>query len=232
MGGHGIITILKENEEIYFPDPRYASKEGLVAVNGDLSPERILFAYSIGIFPWYGKDEPILWWSPDPRMVLYLDKFKVHRSLKKIIKKDIFEVKFDTNFEEVIKMCATIKRKHEDETWILPEVIEAYTRLHHLGFAHSVETYLDGELVGGLYGVSIGKMFSGESMFSKVSNASKVALYYLVEKLKEWNFDFIDCQIPSEHFKKWGGIEVSRDKFLDQLEIAVKKETKIGKWEL
>jgi leucyl/phenylalanyl-tRNA--protein transferase len=184
MGGHGIITILNGSQEIYFPDPRYASKEGLVAVNGDLSPERVLFAYSIGIFPWYGKDEPILWWSPDPRMVLYLDKFKVHRSLKKIIKKGIFEVKFDTNFEEVIKMCANIKRKHENSTWILPEIIEAYTKLHHLGFAHSVETYLDGELVGGLYGVSIGKMFSGESMFSKVSNASKVALYYLVEKLR------------------------------------------------
>ena len=215
-----------------FPDPRYSSKDGLVAFGGDLDPNRVLNAYKMGIFPWYSEGDPILWWSPDPRFVLYPMELKISKSLKKILKKDIFKIKIDTNFSEVIENCSKIKRKNQEGTWILPEIIEVFTKLHKMGFAHSVEVYKEGELVGGLYGVSLGAAFFGESMFSKVSDASKVALVKLVEMLKKFGFDFIDCQIPSEHLKKMGAVEISRDKFLDELQIALQKPSKIGHWTL
>ncbi|WP_187647214.1 leucyl/phenylalanyl-tRNA--protein transferase [Nitrosophilus labii] len=215
-----------------FPDPRNSSKEGLVAFGGDLDPNRVLSAYKKGIFPWYNEGDPILWWSPDPRLVLYPHKLKISRSLKKILKKNIFEVKVDTAFYEVIKSCQTVKRREQEGTWILPEIVEVFTKLHHMGFAHSIEVYKDGELVGGLYGLSLGAAFFGESMFSKVSDTSKVALVKLVEISTKLGFNFIDCQISSDHLKKMGAEEISRERFLDELEIAMQKPSKIGKWEL
>jgi len=215
-----------------FPDPRDSSKEGLVAFGGDLDPNRVLSAYKMGIFPWYSEGDPILWWSPDPRFVLYPEDLKISRSLKKTLKKDIFKIKIDTNFSEVIRNCGTVKRKDQEGTWILPEIIEVFTKLHKMGFAHSIEVYKEDKLVGGLYGLSLGAAFFGESMFSKVSDASKVALVKLVEISKKFGFDFIDCQVPSEHLKRMGAIEISRDRFLDELEIALQKPGKIGKWEL
>lgn len=213
-----------------FPDPRNSSKEGLVAFGGDLDPNRILSAYKKGIFPWYSKGDPILWWSPDPRLVLYPDDLKISRSLKKILKKRIFEVRVDTDFKEVILNCKNIKRKDQEGTWILPEIVDAFNRLHQMGFAHSIEVYQDNKLVGGLYGLSLGAAFFGESMFSKVGNASKVALVKLVQISKEFNFDFIDCQIPTLHLKKMGAMEIGRDRFLDELELALQKPSKIGNW--
>ena len=209
-----------------FPDPRYASPEGIVAYGGDLSPNRVLSAYKQGIFPWYNEGDPILWWSPDPRLVLYPQDIKISRSLKKSMKK--FEIVFDQNFEMVIKNCKDIR----DETWILPEIIEVFCELHEMGFAHSVETYKDGVLVGGLYGLSLGGAFFGESMFSMVSDASKAALVALSEFATEKGFDFVDCQIPSNHLKRMGAVEISRDRFLDELEIALQKPGVYGKWNL
>ncbi len=212
-----------------FPDPRESSKEGLVAWGGDLSPNRILSAYAQGIFPWYNEEDPILWWSPDPRLVLFLDDIKVSRSLKQSMKK--YEVKFDTNFSAVINMCRNVRVARGEKTWILKEVIEKYTLLYEMGFAHSVETYdKEGNLVGGLYGISLGGVFCGESMFSIKPDASKTALVVLSRKLKEWDFDFIDCQVPSEHLKRMGAKEIDRDTFLDLLQAALQKPSKIQKW--
>ncbi len=209
-----------------FPDPRYASKEGIVAYGGDLSPNRVLSAYKRGIFPWYNEGDPILWWSPDPRLVLYPDDIKISRSLKKSLKK--FHIKTDTDFRSVIQNCKSLR---EDEgTWILPEVVEVFCELHEMGFAHSIEVYKEDELVGGLYGLSMGAAFFGESMFSKVSDASKVALVHLCNIAKEFNFDFIDCQVPSDHLKRMGAVEISREQFLDELEVALQKPSHIGKW--
>ncbi|MDX1295143.1 MAG: leucyl/phenylalanyl-tRNA--protein transferase [Sulfurimonadaceae bacterium] len=204
-----------------FPDPSEASPEGIVAFGGDLNPLRLLAAYHQGIFPWYTKDEPILWWSPDPRLILKPDDFKLRRSLKKKMAR--FEVRFDTAFTEVMRQCSTKQRPGQKGSWIVDEMIEAYTQLHKMGYAHSVEAYLHGRLVGGLYGVAIGGVFCGESMFAHESDASKVAFAVLVEKLKEWGFDFIDCQVPTDHLKSLGAIEISRDYFLMWLNEVVTK---------
>jgi len=182
-----------------FPDPRCASEEGIVAYGGDLSPSRLMFAYRMGIFPWYGPGDPILWWSPNPRLILELDEFRLRRSLRKKLKD--FEICFDTAFSQVIRECASVPRRGQKGSWIVPEMIEAYETLHALGHAHSVEAYREGLLVGGLYGVCVGGVFCGESMFAHVSDASKAAFAALVDKLKEWGFAFIDCQVPTEHLK-------------------------------
>ncbi|WP_297456403.1 leucyl/phenylalanyl-tRNA--protein transferase [Persephonella sp.] len=216
-----------DKEDIWFPDPYNAPGDYPLAIGGDLSPERLIFAYSLGIFPWYSEGEPILWWSPDPRMVLFPDELKISRSLKKVLKNKGFEVKFNTAFEEVIKNCATVKRKGQDGTWLTPEMIEAYIRLHKLGFAHSVETYLDGNLVGGLYGVAIGGAFFGESMFHKVSDASKVAFVHLVNRLKEKGFDIIDCQQSTPHMARFGAREIPRKEFLDIISKSIHKKTSL-----
>jgi len=200
---------------LIFPDPEDANEDGIVAWGGDLNPSRLIRAYQNGIFPWYGKDEPILWWSPDPRLIMELDDFKLSRSLKKSMKK--FEYKFDTNFSQVIRRCGTIQRKDQPGTWIQKDIIEAYEELHVLGFAHSIESYLDGKLVGGLYGVVVGKVFCGESMFADVSDASKAAYATLIKHLKKWGYDFIDCQVPTEHLKSLGAKEVARTYFLNRL---------------
>lgn len=201
--------------QLSFPDPRTASEEGIVAYGGDLTPSRLMLAYRSGIFPWYSKNDPILWWSPDPRFILELDEFKLSRSLRKKIPR--FEIRFDTAFSKVIRECATAPRPGQSGSWIVSEMIEAYEELHALGYAHSVEAYQEGELVGGLYGVCVGSVFCGESMFAKVSDASKVAFAVLVEHLREREFDFIDCQVPTPHLKSLGAKEVSRNYFLERL---------------
>lgn len=213
--------------ELVFPDAESATEDGIVAYGGDLSPSRLLLAYRSGIFPWYSKHDPILWWSPDPRLILELDDFKLRRSLKKKLKN--FEYRFDTAFDDVIRECATIHRPGQHGSWILDEVVEAYSVLHGMGHAHSVEAYEDGKLVGGLYGVAVGKVFCGESMFSKVSDASKAAFAVLIAHLKVWGFEFIDAQVPTEHLKSLGAVEVSREHFLKRLE-SCRDETVTVRW--
>ena len=189
-------------EELVFPPPEYADPSGLLAVGGDLSSQRLLEAYRLGIFPWYSEDQPILWWSPDPRFVLELDQFQISRSLRKTLRRRIFHVTFDRVFEEVIAACATVPRDDQRGTWITPEMQQAYIDLHGLGYAHSVESWLDGQLVGGLYGVSLGKAFFGESMFHTVTDASKVALVHLVARLKRGGFQLLDAQFLTEHLSQ------------------------------
>lgn len=198
-----------------FPNPLFACDEGILAYGGDLSSTRLLTAYTNGIFPWYNKNDPILWWSPNPRLILDLDEFKVSKSLQKTINKNIFEIKFDTNFTKVMEECSQVNREGQKGTWILPETIKAYTKLHEMNFAHSFEAYFEGKLVGGGYGVNIGNIFCGESMFAKKSDASKVAFYYLVKRLKKNGFKFIDCQIPTAHLQSLGAKKIKRDIFLD-----------------
>lgn len=206
------------SHDLSFPNPADASAEGIVAYGGDLSPSRLMMAYRNGIFPWYSIGDPILWWSPNPRLILDLCDFKLHRSLRKKIPQ--FEIKFDTAFSQVIRECAKAPRGQQKGTWIVPEMIEAYEVLHALGHAHSVEAYQNGLLVGGLYGISVGNVFCGESMFAQVSDASKVAFTVLVENLKKWGYEFIDCQVPTQHLKSLGAIEVSRNDFLKRLKSA------------
>ena len=219
-------------EELVFPPPEYADPSGLIAVGGDLSSERLLEAYRVGIFPWYSEDQPILWWSPDPRLVVELEEFKVSRSLNKTLKKRIFQVTFDRAFEEVITACASVPREGQSGTWITTEMRQAYIELHGLGFAHSVESWFEEKLVGGLYGVSLGKAFFGESMFHLKADASKVALATLVEKLKSWDFHFIDSQMTTEHMVGLGAKEMPRRIFLKRLHSALRHATKRGKWRL
>ena len=226
------MTIYHLTDQLIFPDPEEAEPEGILAVGGDLTAERLLLAYRKGIFPWYSAGQPILWWSPDPRLLLYLNEIHISKSLRRIIKSKRFEIRFDTNFDQVIKSCALIDRKTQDGTWITEQMRQAYGQLFKDGYAHSVESYFEGELVGGLYGLSIGKAFFGESMFSNKSEASKVALVALVEKLTLWDFQFIDCQVPTDHLKQMGAVEVERSMFLDQLKQASTAETIKGPWTL
>ena len=200
-----------------FPNPRYASDDGLLAFGGDLRVERLLSAYRHGIFPWYNQDDPILWWSPNPRMVLFLDEFKVSASMYKKIKKDIFKIKFDTRFKEVLTNCSIVKRNYCDHTWLHDEMIDAYCELFDIGIAHSFEAYQDDRLVGGGYGLVIGDIFCGESMFTFETDASKIALFGLIDRLKNNGFSLIDCQVPSEHLKSLGGRNMPREEFLDIL---------------
>ena len=226
------MPIFRLVDEPIFPPPDYADPSGLLAVGGDLSKERLLEAYRLGIFPWYSDDQPILWWSPDPRLVLDLKDFTISRSLRKTLKKAIFQVTFDHAFEQVIQACALIPRAAQNGTWITEEMREAYINLHGLGYAHSVESWLGGELVGGLYGVSLGKAFFGESMFHLKTDASKVALATLVEKLKSWDFHFIDSQMTTEHMIRLGARELPRRIFLKRLQLALRHPPKRGRWRI
>jgi len=226
------MPIFRLVDEPIFPPPDYADASGLLAVGGDLSSERLLEAYRLGIFPWYSDDQPILWWSPDPRLVLRLDEFKVSRSLRKTLRKGVFKVTFDRAFEEVIRGCASVPREHQKGTWITREMKEAYIELHGLGYAHSVEAWCGEELAGGLYGVSLGKAFFGESMFHRKTDASKVALAVLVAKLSDWKFHFIDAQMTTEHLLGLGATEMSRRIFLRRLQSALRHPTKRGKWRI
>jgi leucyl/phenylalanyl-tRNA--protein transferase len=218
------------DEPVAFPSPRFAGKDGLLAIGGDLSEKRLLLAYRMGIFPWFSDDQPILWWSPDPRLVLYPDEIRISKSLKKVIKKNVFHLTMDTAFEEVINACAQVPRADDQGTWIVKDMIDGYCRLHESGFAHSVEAWYKGKLAGGLYGISLGKSFFGESMFTYMSNASKVAFVALVDYLRELSFDMIDCQIATAHLIRFGAIEISRDRFLDELEQSLDAPTRRGKW--
>jgi leucyl/phenylalanyl-tRNA--protein transferase len=211
--------------DLIFPSPHLASEEGLLAVGGDLSQERLLLAYRMGIFPWYSDNEPILWWSPDPRLVLYPREIHISKTLKKVIKKGVFQMTVDKAFERVIQACAHVHGNDDGGTWIVYEMVKAYRRLHLSGFAHSVEAWYDGELVGGLYGVSLGRSFFGESMFSRMSNASSVALVTLASYLKEKSFDMIDCQVTTTHLKNFGAIEIPRERFLAQLKESLSVPT-------
>jgi leucyl/phenylalanyl-tRNA--protein transferase len=211
------------SKRLSFPPPHLAIKEGLLAVGGDLSPERLLLAYRNGIFPWYSPGEPILWWSPDPRLVLYPDELRVSRSLRKVIKRNLFHITLDKSFDSVIQACADAKRSYGEGTWITDEMKTAYCELHRRGYAHSVEAWQGDTLVGGLYGLAIGRAFFGESMFSRVSNASKAAFVTLVENLKCLKFSLIDCQVRTDHLVRFGAREIPRKLFLDQVEEAMKK---------
>ena len=217
-------------DEPIFPPPEYADPSGLLAVGGDLSNERLLEAYRLGIFPWYSDDQPILWWSPDPRLVLDLKDFKISRSLRKTLKKEVFQITFDHAFEEVIRACASVPREAQNGTWITDEMEKAYIKLHGLGYAHSVESWFGGKLAGGLYGVSLGKCFFGESMFHLKTDASKVALATLVETLKSWDFHFIDSQMTTEHMLSLGAKELPRRIFLKRLQLALRYPTRRWRW--
>jgi len=200
-----MMPIFRLTNEIIFPNPELSEKDGLLAIGGDLSLERLILAYCNGIFPWYNEGEPILWWCPKPRFILITDEIKISKSMKKIIKKEMFHVTFNKDFYGVISNCKDIREDNNEGTWINNDMKKAYMNLFNKGYAMSVETYLNNELVGGLYGVKIGKCFFGESMFSKVSNASKIALIKLAEKLKNENFIFIDCQMHTKHLESMGG---------------------------
>ena len=214
-----------------FPPVDRASREGLLAVGGDLRPERILAAYRHGIFPWYNEGEPILWWSPDPRAVLFPDKLHISRSLKRRLRSNDFTVTLDTCFRTVMEQCAGPRPQYpEGGTWITDDMLEAYTGLHELGHAHSVETWQGGRLVGGLYGLAIGGAFFAESMFTKVDDASKVALARLVTQLHAWNFQLIDCQQSSPHVMRFGAEEIPRRDFVRQLNQALTLPDKPGPW--
>jgi leucyl/phenylalanyl-tRNA--protein transferase len=226
------MPIFRLVEEPIFPPPDYADPSGLLAVGGDLSKERLLEAYRLGIFPWYSEDQPILWWSPDPRLVLDLKDFIISRSLRKTLKKGVFQVTFDRAFEEVIQACAAVPRLGQNGTWITEEMRKAYINLHGLGYAHSVESWFGGKLAGGLYGVSLGKAFFGESMFHLKTDASKVALATLVEKLNSWDFQFIDSQMTTEHMVRLGAKELPRRIFLKRLQSALRHPTKRGRWRI
>lgn len=207
------------SNELWFPENNEASQDGLLAVGGDLSVERLLLAYRSGIFPWFSDGDPILWWSPNPRMVLFPEKLKVSKSLRRIIKQNKFEITYNKAFAEVIEHCAMMKREGQAGTWITDDMLTAYQRLHDLGHAHSVEVWENGQLAGGLYGIDLPnhKVFCGESMFSKVSNASKVALFHLVERLTSKGYKVIDCQVYNPHLESLGAEEIDREDFLNYL---------------
>ena len=226
------MTVYFLDSRIRFPDPTEADPGGLLAVGGDLSPKRLLLAYENGIFPWYSEEDPILWFSPDPRMVFFPEDLRFSKTLLKTVSSGKFSVRADTDFAAVVENCAQVRRKGQSGTWITEEMKAAYGKLHSLGYAHSFETYREGELVGGLYGVSLGGAFFGESMFHTETDASKVALFHLAQKCWESGFDFIDSQVPTDHMRALGGREISRKEFLSALESSLGKETLRGKWEI
>ncbi|MBT4918576.1 MAG: leucyl/phenylalanyl-tRNA--protein transferase [Flavobacteriaceae bacterium] len=207
------------SKSIWFPNHDESNKDGLIAVGGDLSVERLMHAYHLGIFPWFNEGQPLFWWSPDPRMILLPESFKVSKSLKKTILSNKYKITLNTSFEEVINCCSKIKRKGQQGTWITKNMITAYLQLHKKGHAQSVEVWSDNQLVGGLYGIDLKekKIFCGESMFSKKNNASKIALYYLVKKLKTENYRLIDCQMYTSHLESLGAQEIPRHEFLKYL---------------
>jgi leucyl/phenylalanyl-tRNA--protein transferase len=217
-------------DELIFPPVHLASGIGLLAVGGDLSTRRLLEAYRQGIFPWYSEVEPILWWAPDPRFVLFPEELKVTRSMRQFLKKDMIRITYDRNFPAIIAACQKPRPQQEAATWITPAMQAAYLRLHKLGFAHSVEVWQEDVLVGGLYGVSIGRCFFGESMFSGVSNASKAALIDLVRRLRVLDFSLIDCQVYTAHLGSLGGRHVPRSEFMGLLNRALQQKTLRGNW--
>lgn len=218
------------SNELVFPDPKLSEDDGLLAIGGDLSVERLILAYTYGIFPWFNPGEPVLWWSPKERPLFFPGKFKLSKSLKSSIRNKGYEVRFDTCFEDVLDACASTPRKEGNATWLSEEMKASYRQLHRLGYAHSVETFMNDELVGGLYGVSLGKAFFGESMFVRKPDASKIALFTLLENMKDWGFAFVDGQIPTEHMSSIGSEIIQQKDFLEHLDYALSFPDKIGKW--
>jgi len=216
--------------DLRFPPARLASPEGLLAIGGDLRIQRLLEAYRHGIFPWYSAGQPILWWSPDPRLVLFPNELKISRSLRKTLRTGRFRVTLDTCFRDIMKACAA-PRPGQEGTWITPEMIDAYAALHDSGLAHSVEAWFGNDLVGGLYGVALGSMFFGESMFARATDASKIAFVHLVHQLKTWGFSLVDCQVTTTHLVSLGAREIPRADFLDHLAGAMQARDRRGKWQ-
>ncbi|HTJ46901.1 MAG TPA: leucyl/phenylalanyl-tRNA--protein transferase [Kofleriaceae bacterium] len=223
------MPVFRLDERLVFP-PAHLAEDGLLAIGGDLAPERLLLAYSQGIFPWYSRSTPILWHSPDPRMVMTPGELTINRSLKKQIRRGLYELRADTAFAEVVRACAETPRPDQNGTWLVPDMIDAYIRLHELGFAHSFEAWRDGELVGGLYGVSLGAAFFGESMFARAPDASKIAFVASVRQLEAWRVNLIDCQVHTQHLERFGAREVSREVYLEMLHAALDEPTLRGKW--
>lgn len=225
------MPIYSLNDQLSFP-PVEGAVDGIVAVGGDLSSERLLLAYQNGIFPWYSDDEPILWWCPDPRFILLPEELHISKSMHRVLRNPAYKVTMDTDFISVIQHCATTKRKGEYGTWITDDMIEAYCCLHEEGYAHSVEVWINEQLVGGLYGVSLGKCFFAESMFHKADNASKIALITLVQYLKQKGFLFLDAQVHTSHVATLGANNIPRTQFIELLKKGVHEETQVGKWHL
>lgn len=227
-----MVRLSRNPRDLRFPAVEHATPEGLLAIGGDLQTERLLEAYRHGIFPWYNEGQPILWWSPDPRTVLFPDRLHVSRSLKRSLRPGRFLVTFDRSFDRVVRHCAGPRPQHpEGGTWITPAMIEAYVALHEQGYAHSVETWQGDQLVGGLYGVAIGSAFFAESMFTKVDDASKVALVSLVRQLRAWSFRIIDCQQSSPHVLRLGAEDIPRREYIEHLSKAVTQPGRHGRWE-
>jgi leucyl/phenylalanyl-tRNA--protein transferase len=204
-------------QELFFPAVDDANPDGILAIGGDLSPDRLLLAYKSGIFPWFEEGEPLFWWSPNPRMVLFLDELVVSKSMRNLLNRNIFTVTFNQNFREVISNCQKIKREGQNGTWITNDMMEAYCKLNELGMAKSVEVWQNEKLVGGLYGIDLGHVFCGESMFSKVSNASKIAFIALANQLKQNDYKVLDCQVYNEHLESLGCREIDRSEFMEIL---------------
>ncbi|MDD5758879.1 MAG: leucyl/phenylalanyl-tRNA--protein transferase [Desulfobulbaceae bacterium] len=224
------MPVFQLSDSIYFPSPELAREDGLLAIGGDLCPERLLLAYQMGIFPWYAQGDPILWWAPTPRLILYPVDFHCSRSLTRELKKGVFQFSMDEAFRKVICACAEVRTDQQQATWIDHEMIEAYCHLHELGFAHSLECWQNNELVGGLYGVSVGGFFFGESMFSRVKNSSKAALAILTKQLAIWDFDCIDCQMRTEHLISLGAKEISGKQFFAMLQQSILRSDHRGRW--
>jgi len=218
------MPVWRLDERLIFPDPSLAEPDGLLAVGNDISIDRLLLAYRSGIFPWFSYKKDFFWFSPDPRCVLFPDEIIVSKSMQQLFKKNIYSIKVDIDFERVIKKCSSIKRKGDSETWIDKNFRKAYTKLHEMGIAHSIEVYEKDELVGGLYGLSVGACFSGESMFSQKSNTSKMAFVFLAQQLKKLNYLFIDCQVYNEHLASMGAKDIPREQFLLLLQQALHAE--------
>ena len=225
------MPIFRLSESIEFPPAWLSRSDGLLCIGGDLCAQRLILAYRSGIFPWFSNREPILWWSPDPRLVLFPSKIRVSKSLKKTIRKACFSIRVDTAFEQTIVACSQPRQDKPEGTWLVEEMIDAYITLHKMGIAHSVEAWQGDQLAGGLYGVSLGKTFFGESMFSQVSNASKVALVALARELDSQGFGMIDCQVTSGHLLRMGAQEITRTRFLDILNHGVDEKPPAGLWQ-
>jgi len=224
------MPVYQLDDSLWFPAPEFAWNDGILAVGGDLSIERLLLAYRMGIFPWFNEGEPILWWSPNPRYVIFPDKLKVSKSMRKVLRNEEFQVTYDTDFRAVISNCRNTRRDDTFGTWITKDMVEAYCNLHQSGYAHSVEVWKEGELVGGLYGIALGKFFFGESMFSKVNNASKTGFIQLVRNLELNEFELIDCQQGTPHLISLGAEPIPRNTFLDKISSINDANTMKGLW--
>lgn len=223
------MPVFQLTTDIFFPPPDLAREDGLLAVGGDLSVERLFLAYQMGIFPWYSKGDPILWWAPTPRLILEPSEFHLSKRLARQLRNKPFSFSMDTQFRLVIENCAEINNRQE-MTWINHEMIEAYCTLHELGYAHSVECWHNNQLAGGLYGISMGGVFFGESMFSHIPNSSKAALHFLTQKLCSWNFDFIDCQVHTPHLVSLGAKEIDSKHFFNRLQKSILRTDRKGSW--